>query len=258
MVSAWPLHEAADLMTGHAMKIGRTMRAAGQALLVGALLSGCGVTVYQPLSGLQRPAIVDPRLANFEGMRLLVRCFPGDYASVQDSDLLCRKVGTLFRNQGAQVQTDLRRSNRSPQEAFRPDLIIELSSRLLHKESSGPLWAVTVLTLSLVPAYAEYSVAQDVTIRDASGFLLASDSLKARFIEYYGAGIWSVNWALDTLVRSPEEKLSGDAPAQDFSRDFYAQLSQLAFNARVRSDVLRSFEPPAQTGSAPRPKGTGP
>ncbi|HYO72725.1 MAG TPA: hypothetical protein VEU33_42285 [Archangium sp.] len=249
-------------MTSRAVKFGRRASDAGWVLLWGALLSGCvTTTVYQPLSSLQRPAIVDPRLANFEGMRLLVRCVPGDYLNAIDNDLLCRKVGTLFRNQGARVETEVPRngrSSRSLQDGTQPDLIVDLSSRLLHKDSSGPLWALTVLSLTIVPAFTEYSVAQDVTIRDASGFLLASDSLKARFIEYFGAGVWGVNWVLDTLVRPPEEEITGEAPARDFSRDFYAQLSQLAFNARVRSDVLRSFEPRSQSGADPRQTGAVP
>ncbi|WP_152621861.1 hypothetical protein [Archangium violaceum] len=249
-------------MTRRAVKFGRRVRDAGWVLLCGALLSGCvTTTVYQPLSALQRPAIVDPQLANFEGMRLLVRCVPGDYIEASDADLLCRKVGSLFRNQGARVETDVPRNGRSSrnlQEGTPPDLVVNLSSRLLHKESSGPLWALTVLTLTIVPAYTEYSVAQDVTIRDSSGFLLASDSLKARFIEYFGAGVWGVNWVLDAVVRPPEEEITGDAAAKDFSRDFYAQLSQLAFNARVRADVLRSFEPRPQSGSNPRQTGAVP
>jgi hypothetical protein len=250
-------------MTGRAVKFGRRAGEAGRGLLLlwGVLLSGCGVTVYQPLSSLQRPSIVDPRLANFEGMRLLVRCVPGDYTQAPDAELLCRKVGVLFRNQGAKVETDVPRngnSSRSLEGGAQPDLIVDLSSRLLHKETSGPLWALTALSFTLIPAFTEYSVAQDVTIRDASGFLLASDSLKARFIEYFGAGMWGVNWLLDALVRPTEEELTGEAPARDFSRDFYAQLSQLAFNARVRSDVLRSFEPRPQGGGDPRQTGTVP
>jgi hypothetical protein len=248
-------------MTRCAVKFGRWASAAGRVVLLGALLSGCGVTVYQPLSSLQRPAIVDPQIANFEDMRLLVRCVPGDYLKARDAELLCRKVGALFRNQGAKVETDVPRngrSSRSLEEGAQPDLIVDLSSRLLHKESSGPLWALTVISFTLIPAFTEYSVAQDVTIRDTSGFLLASDSLKARFIEYFGAGIWGVNWALDALVRPSEEELTGDAPARDFSRDFYAQLSQLAFNARVRSDVLRSFEPRPEVKGEQRQTGTEP
>jgi hypothetical protein len=249
-------------MTSRAVKSGRRASDAGWVLLLGALLSGCvTTTVYQPLSALQRPAIVDPQLENFEGMRLLVRCIPGDYLNASDTELLCRKIGSLFRNQGARVETDVPRngrSSRSFQEGTQPDLVVDLKSRLLHKESSAPLWALTVLTFTIVPAYTEYSVAQDVTIRDASGFLLASDSLKARFIEYFGAGVWGVNWVLDALVRPPEEEITGEAAARDFSRDFYAQLSQLAFNARVRSDVLRSFEPRPQDGSDARQTGAVP
>ena len=60
-------------MTGRAVTCGRRVSVAGGVLLWGALLSGCGVTVYQPLSALQRPSIVDPRLANFEGLRQIGR-----------------------------------------------------------------------------------------------------------------------------------------------------------------------------------------
>ncbi|HEX5751622.1 MAG TPA: hypothetical protein VFZ09_35700 [Archangium sp.] len=249
-------------MTSRAVKSGRRASEAGWVLLLGVLLSGCvTTTVYQPLSSLQRPSIVDPQLANFEGMRLLVRCVPGDYLNASDTDLLCRKVGSLFRNQGARVETDVSRSgrpSRSFQDGTPPDLVVDLTSRLLHKESSGVLWALTVISLTIVPAVTEYSVAQDVTIRDASGFVLASDSLKARFIEYFGAGVWGVNWVLDAVVRPPEEEITGEAASRDFSRDFYAQLSQLAFNARVRADVLRSFEPRPQGGGDPRQTGTVP
>jgi hypothetical protein len=59
-------------------------------------------------------------------------------------------------------------------------------------------------------------------------------------------------------VRPSEEELTGEAPARDFSRDFYAQLSQLAFNARVRSDVLRSFEPRPQDKGEQRRTGAEP
>ena len=246
-------------MTRRAVTFERRAKGAGLVLLVGALLSGC-VTVYQPLSSLQRPAIVDPQIANFEGLRLLVRCVPGDYIKARDAELLCRKVSSLFRNQGAQVETDVPRegrSSRSLEEGAQPDLVIDLSSRLLNRETPGALWALTVLSATLIPVSTEYSVAQDVTIRDASGFLLASDSLKARFIEYFGAGIWAVNALID-LARPDEEDLTGDAPARDFSRDFYAQLSQLTFNARVRSDVLRSFEPRPAGGNEQSQTGTEP
>ncbi len=220
----------------------------GLPLLVGVLLSGC-VTVYQPLTSLQRPTIVDPQLANFEGMRLLLRCVPGDYIKPRDAEVLCRRVGALFRNQGAQVDTDVPREGRAGrtiEDGARPDLIVDLKSRLLDEKISSLAWGLSMVTFTLVPTYTEYSVAQEVTIRDSTGFLLASDKLQARFVEYIGVGVWGVNWLLDVLIRPPQEELTSGAAERDFSRDYYGQLSQLVFNARVRSDVLRSFEPTPQ------------
>jgi hypothetical protein len=81
-----------------------------------------------------------------------------------------------------------------------------------------------------------------VTIHDSSGFVLATDSMQGRFVRYSGAAIWFANWVLDLGFRSENEKLSGDSAARHFSNDFYGQLSQLVFNAHVRSVVLRGFE----------------
>jgi hypothetical protein len=221
-----------------------------------ALLPGC-VTVYQPLRALQRPAAVDPRLGNFEGVRLHVRCFPGEALDASDAEGLCRKVGALFRTQGAEVDARVPRggggllgeAGEAP-----PDLVVDVRSRLLHTRDSPLLWALSFATFTLVPAVTESSFAQDVSVRDRDGALLASDSLQARFVRYFGAGVWASNWVLDVAVRPPEDDLTGDVANRDFSRDFYAQLSQLAFNARVRSQVLRNFAPPpARTPPAGAP-----
>ncbi|MBN1205373.1 MAG: hypothetical protein JXB05_10660 [Myxococcaceae bacterium] len=208
------------------------------------LSSGC-VTVYQPLVSLQRPVVVDPRIANFEGQRMLVRCIPGDYLQPDDAEQLCRNVRALFTNQGAQVEVEVPRagtSARDEQGGAKADLIIDLKARLVHEENSALLWTLSGLTFTLIPAITEFTFAQEVTIRDASGFQLASDTLQGRFVRYCGVGLWAVNSALDLLVRSEAEELTGDAPNKDFSRDFHGQLSQLAFNARMRSWVLRGFE----------------
>lgn len=208
------------------------------------LSSGC-VTVYQPLVSLQRPVVVDPHIANFEGQRMLVRCIPGDYLQPDDAEQLCRNVRSLFTKQGAQVEVEVPRAGRSArddQAEAKPDLIIDLKARLVHEENSGLLWTLSVMTFTLVPAITESTFAQEVTIRDSSGFLLASDTLQGRFIRYTGVGLWAVNGALDLFVRSDEEDLTGDSPKKDFSRDFHGQLSQLAFNARMRSWVMRGFE----------------
>ena len=221
---------------------------AGLPWLLAVMLSGClTTTVYQPLVSLQRPVIVDPQVTNFEGQRLLLRCVPGDYLGPEDSQLLCRRLRTLFTTQGAQVEVEAayrgRASGGGEEGAARPDLIIDLRSRLLHEDNSTLLWVLSGLTLTLVPAITEYSFSQDVTIRDSNGFLLASDNLQARFVRYTGFSVWAVNGVLDLLVRSEAEKLGGDTANRDFSRDFYGQLSQLAFNAHTRSMVMRGFEP---------------
>jgi hypothetical protein len=216
--------------------------------LLAVLSSGC-VTVYQPLVSLQRPVVVDPQLPNFEGQRMLVRCIPGDYLEPGDADQLCRNVRSLFTKQGAQVEVEVPRAGlaaRDEQEGPKPDLIIDLRARLVHEENRALVGVLSGLTLTLVPAITEFTFAQDVTIRDSSGFQLASDTLQGRFIRYTGIGIWAVNSALDLLVRSDEDELTGDAPKKDFSRDFHRQLSQLAFNARMRSVVMRGFEEPPQ------------
>lgn len=213
-----------------------------------ATLSGCVTSVYQPLTSLQRPIVVDTEVANFEGLRLLVRCVPGDYVDRAGASLLCRNVATMFRNQGAHVDTDVPRKGREASardDEVKPDLVIDLKSRLLHEETNPPLRILSILTFTLAPTIEEYSFAQDVTIRDARGALLASDSLQGRIIRYGGFGVWAVNWILDLTVRPDEEELSGDAAKRDFSRDYYGQLTQLAFNARTRQVVLRGFEPVA-------------
>ncbi len=234
--------------------------------LLGLLLSGC-VSVYQPLVSLQRPVVLDPELANFEGLKLLVRCHQSDYLDYLDAQRLCGKVRTMFANQGAGVEVDVvRRSGAgsaavaeepsSP--AAKPDLILELKSRLVHSENSKLLWGICFISFTLVPAITEYTFSQEVAIRDPEGFLLASDELQGRFVRYFGAGTWVVNKTLDWLVRAEPDKLTGSAVNQDFSKDFYGQLSQLAFHARMRSLVLHSFENEVKAAAAPGPASPAP
>jgi hypothetical protein len=228
--------------------------------LLGTVLAGC-VTVYQPLVSLQRPVPIDPQLANFQGQRLLVRCLPGEYLPASDALRLCFKVRNLFAVQGAEVEVEVPvegRSSGAGQAERKPDLSIELRSRLLHREDSKILWFLSFASFTLVPTIAEFTFAQEVTIRDSAGFVLASDSLQGRFVRYFGFGIWAVNNALDFLVRSDEEKLTGKQAEQEFTRDFYRQISQLTFDAHMRSLVLRGFQPrpgppaqPATTAGGP-------
>jgi hypothetical protein len=223
--------------------IRRCLSLAGMGLLAFALF-GCVTTTYQPLVSLQRPIVVDPHVANFEGLRMLVRCVPGEALAPSDAELLCRRLRSLFQNQGAEVEVDVPRggvSARAEEAGSKPHLIVDLKARALHEQDSKLLWILSALTLTLVPAVTEYTFAQDVTIRDTEGFVLATDSLQGRFVRYFGFGVWAVNGALDLVVRSEPEQLTGDGAQKEFSRDFYGQLSQLAFNAHMRSVVLRGF-----------------
>jgi hypothetical protein len=212
------------------------------------LLSGC-VTVYQPMAALQRPVVIDTKVANFEGLRLFVNCHTSDYLDRTGAQILCRKVSTLLANQGAAVRTNIELGEDEGETADgvavtkdNADLTIDLNARLLHIERNAILWVISVCSLTLLPAISEYTFAQDVTIRDASGFLLASESLKARFVRHFGGGYWVLNWLLDKTVREESERLSGNAQSEEFSRDFYGQMSQMVFNARARLAVLREGE----------------
>jgi hypothetical protein len=221
------------------------VRALPVVTLLAVAVTGC-VTVYQPLMSLQRPVVVDPQLANFRGRRVLVRCVSDANLKPSDAQALCLKLRGLFAVQGAEVTVEVPVEGMpggARSSDLRPDLTIDLRSRLLHEGNNKLLWILSVASLTLVPTIAELTFAQDVTIRDSSGFVLASDSLQGRFINYFGFGVWAVNSTLDFLVRTPEEKLTGRQAHQEFTRDFYRQISQLAFDAHMRSLVLRGFQP---------------
>lgn len=232
------------------------------ALLCCAWSTAC-VTVYQPLSGLHRPVVVDPQARNLENVRLTVHCVPKDLLNRTGASLLCRRVATLLRNQGADVETvtsigrfddPSEAPNRTADDAGRAqsnsphgrggrtlppttDLTLELRARLTHQENNPFLWIPSILTFSLSPVITEYTFVQEVVVRDASGFLLVSDALKGRLVRYYGFGAWASNTLLDMAFREEDEKLTGDRVYKDFSADFYGQLSQLVLNAKMRWQV---------------------
>lgn len=237
-------------------------------VLLLATASGC-VTVYQPVTALQRPVTVDPSAPNFSGLRLLVRCLPAEGADQGESDELCQNMSALYTNQGAKVDVevpdesgiggvqrsaddddDARPGKKAP--GPKPDLIIELKARLVHYENSAFLWALCVASATLIPGITEATFAQDVVIRDAEGFLLVSETLQARFIRYFGLAFWGINGLLDLIWRPKGEGLVGNNHKRDFSKDFHGQMSQLAFHAQMRSRILQSF---AEEPAAPKPAG---
>lgn len=231
------------LVSDHSRWLSRTARIA--LLIAASICTGC-VTVYQPMTSLQRPVVLDMQVENFEGTRVFVRCVPNDDISVGEAERLCGNVSSVYRNQGAKVDWEVPRNGASSRadEMKNAELVVELRTRLLHEEDSSLLRVISVASLTLIPSIAEESWSQDVTVRDGSGSLLASDSMQSRFVTYRGAGVWAVNWLLDIIVRPDAEELTGDVAKRDFSRDLYGQLSQLLFNARVRSQVLHGFDAP--------------
>ncbi|MCA9561179.1 MAG: hypothetical protein KC583_21670 [Myxococcales bacterium] len=199
-----------------------------------ALLAGC-VTVYQPLSGLHRPIAIDPAYANFAGVRFTLECRRGrdDVLGADEARDLCRKLTRVFENQGAEVETEVLGGEPGPADetprARGEALHVQLTPRLIAVRTVNVLWLPfwTVVT--------DYTFAQDISIRDASSFLLVRDTLTGRFVRRLG--------------------FSSDAE-EEFSADFYGQLSQLALNAKLRHDVLQeSAAPPsvAPPSVAPEP-----
>ncbi len=215
----------------------------GVAITVATLCLGGCVTVYQPLVGLQRPTSIDPQEENFGGQSILVRCLPRGHLNAKQAQILCQKVSTLLSNQGAEVQTlvPLPGASADDLDGFKPDLTVDLSTRLVSEQDSTILAVASIWTLTLVPNVKERTYAQHVVIRDRDGFQLTSQTLEARFITYVGAGIWAVNAVLDWLVRDEGEDLGGDTARKDFSHDLFRQLSQATFHASVRARVMRGF-----------------
>ncbi len=203
-----------------------------RALLVGVLFglgqTGCS-TVYRPLAGLNRPVVVDIETENFKGVTLRLQCLPGDVVDEAEARTLCTKLQHLFENQGAKVTVSTSLSEAEPDElgdddelgdeetagspapnkkaGNRPQLTLRLASHLIHEDVSSYLF---------FDVRTGYSFAQEVTLTDETGFLLVRERLTAQF----------------------EDRFMGSRNGEEFSQDFYRQLSQLAVNAHVRRQVL--------------------
>jgi hypothetical protein len=204
---------------------------------------GC-VTVYQPLSGLNRPTAIDVNEANFLGTSISLTCEKGEYLGAGDSARLCKHMRLMFERQGARVEVTGNNDNTAGVfQAQKPDLLVTLKSRLLHQETNA-IWVIlSAISLTLIPSVSEFDFAQELTVRDASGALLKSDSLEGRFIRYAGFGMWALTGFLDFAVRPKDEAQGGKVFQEAFSKDFQRHISQQVFHARMRAVVLHEFEP---------------
>lgn len=198
------------------------------------------MTAYHPLRGLQAATVVDPSAQNFPGTSIEIACLEGGAVDRKEADRLCDFVRTLFKDQGAEIRDRaMAKTGELDRSKVEPDLILELRSRTMHRRVSYSSYALSLLTLTLVPAARETSVAQTAAVYDAAGHELARDTYEWRMRESVGIGIWSVNWLLDSVARDDENELTGSAPKERFSRDFYRQVTQLVFNAHQRLKLLR-------------------
>jgi hypothetical protein len=225
--------------------------AAVLALALLAQATGC-VRIYQPLRGLATPVVIDPQVANLTGVRLTVHCVPGGLLDRLAADELCRKVGVVFENQGAIVTTIAAATGvesgvgevaEAPQAAPETDLLLELRARKIHQAQNPMVWLLCFATLTIVPASTEYTFAQDVVVRDGTGFLLAQETLQGRIVQQFGVAAWVGNGLFNAVWRKPEDEISDDALRRDLSSDLYRQLSQAVFNAKMQWLVLQQAPP---------------
>jgi len=193
------------------------------------------------MSGLHDPVVVDYEAMNLPGVNLIVRCLPGELLSANEASALCRKVGALFEHQGAEVRTTVHANGPLDEEAGAapPDLILELRARRVHQANDPLRWAAFVASFTLFPAVTESTFAQDVTIRDGGGSLLATATLQGRLVRRFGAGVWAVNQVLNIATREDYDDIERDTASRDLSRDLYRQLSQLVVNADVQRGLLQ-------------------
>lgn len=191
-------------------------RASALALLSSvAVCAGC-ITVYQPMSGLHRPVAIDPQYANFKDTTVRLQCVPAKFVGKSDMARLCRRVGRVFENQGARVQAEVSRgrvlSDPEVDDGETPPangvvLDVVLRSERVHAQTAFPFFW---------DGEADITFAQHIVVRDETGFLLVRETLRGRFVRRIG-------WSSDA--------------EEAFSKDYYGQLSQLVFNARMRWTV---------------------
>jgi hypothetical protein len=190
-----------------------------------------------------RPVAVDPRLPNFDDTRIDLHCPPGQLLAAPEANALCQRVGRLFQNQGAEVRIDGEPDPAAPVATEpRTALALELRARETDASSHPFSWLLFVGSLTVLPGVIESSFAQELTVRDASGFPLVTDTFEGRIVTRYGFGSWLGSRVLD-LARKKVDRLGKDVAKRDLSNDLYGQLSQHVFNAKMHAEVLQQGAP---------------
>jgi hypothetical protein len=220
------------------------------------------VTLYQPQHAIHRPVVLERSVANFAGLRVLVRCNAHDrFLPTGDASRLCGKLARDFEAQGAQAEWVVPRGRGAvetvPFEGAGADLTVQVESRIDHAYDNRISACLSGCTCTLLPSVSEQTFSQRVVVIGRDRSVLAEEVFRERFVEYGGCGVWSANWLLDWIVRSKADAVSGDAAKLHFTRDFYGQIRQLAFNARVRAEILGLITAPLPGSDEPPPPEPG-
>ena len=208
------------------------------------------VTLYHPEQGLHQPTVVNLHAPNLSGAKIRVTCIANEYVTASEARKVCRNVARMLRNQGAETAVFVPR-NRGRTSRVRKssaDLEIEIRSRIHRSHFDNIAAAFSCCTCALTPTRMEQAYIHSVRVRGRNGVVLSENRMQSRFVQYTGCGVAGINALLDLFFRQEHEKLGGDVAQRDFSNDFYRQIAQQTFNAKMRSDVL------GLTQNARRPK----
>lgn len=212
---------------------------------------GCGSVstyYYQPLSGFQAPLAVDIRKPNLDGLRIEVRASvsPQLEKTENEGTVLANAVQDFLRNQGAKVSendsdsekvTNSENQNSPEVSPQALEMRLEVEVRRPFEQPNTWMWLPWVATFTLLPHKSEYILETEMRLSDGAGFLLSRQIYFARFVRYTSPA-YRVLSVLFDFFRKPEEKATVARLHQDFTADFYGQMTQQIYNARIRANVL--------------------
>lgn len=223
---------------------------------------GC-VSIYHPMSGFQRPVAIDPSKKNFEGVRMRMTCYTSADLP-NDAVALCNRARGILKRQGAEFTDE----DEGARDAAAPtvagagsapgattaqaagtgptatgvapaDLELEIRAELSVDRPNHWMYFLCAPSFTFFPMMDELGIRHRFSVSDGNGEPLASEVAEARFTTFMGLGYLGANFLLNQLVRKPEAALSSADSQRDFTRDFAARLSQLAFDARMRLEIAR-------------------
>lgn len=202
--------------------------------------SWLSVTLYHPEQGLHEPTVVDLHAKNLANTTIRVTCVSNEEVTVSEAQKVCRNVAKLLRHQGAETKITVprQRQGKEQNQDGSVDLDVEIRSQIHRAHFDNLAATLSCCTCALTPTKMEQAYIHSVRVRGRNGVTLSENRMQSRFVQYTGCGVAGTNALLDFFFREDHEKLGGDVANRDFSADFYRQIAQQTFNAKMRSDVL--------------------